>query len=115
MEVHVTEIIISIAPALPLGMARALWAMLEWSVPITDILEEVNLVLFCEQGSPNRMYRCVTPSLWNRIRELLYLRRIFELQYFVVKTALAFKELEVLHVGFTSPEIEIANFKITPD
>jgi len=33
----------------------------------------------------------------------------------MVKFVLAFKELEVLHVGFSSPEIEIANFKITLD
>lgn len=39
-----TEVVIGRTPTFPFDVVLALWAMLEWIMPITDILEEVNLV-----------------------------------------------------------------------
>lgn len=39
----------------------------------------------------------------------------FELQYLIVESAFTIKELEKLRVSFSAPEIEIADFEVTPD
>lgn len=64
------------------------------SVP--NVREKVNLILRCEQGSTDRVNGRVTPAL-------------------VVEAAGLVEVVEELAVGFASPEIKVANLKVTPD
>ena len=77
-------------------MRFSLWTMLERLVSVSDIIEEMNLVFPCEERGSDRVYRRVTPSL-------------------VVESALLVEILEELAICFTAPEVQIANFEVTPD
>lgn len=70
--------------------------MLEGFVPIPYILEEVDLILLREEGSAETVDRCISPPL-------------------VVEPTFRIEMLEVSCVSFTTPEVKISNFKITPD
>jgi len=70
--------------------------MLEWFMPISNIVEKVNLVLPCEQSSPDTMDRSIAPPL-------------------IVKATFFVEEVKEFRVCFAPPEVEIADLKVTPE
>lgn len=58
-----TKILTRVTPTLALGVCLALWAVLEWLVSVSDIVEEVDLVLSCEECRAYAVYWCVSPTL----------------------------------------------------
>ena len=65
-------------------------------VLVPDLAEEMDLVFGEEEPGSDRVHRRVAPAL-------------------VVEAALGVEEVEELAVTFSSPEIQVANFKVTPD
>jgi hypothetical protein len=64
---ELTEIGFSVTPAFPPPVHLLLWTMLEWLMPITYIIEEVNLILAGEKRCCNAVDRCITPALQMRL------------------------------------------------
>jgi biotin carboxylase len=62
-------------------------------MPVTDVLEKVDLVLAREQGRADRVHGGITPAL-------------------IIEPALLVEVVEELGVGFASPEIEVANLEV---
>jgi hypothetical protein len=58
--------------------------MLEGLMTVSDVVEEMDLILLREECSSNAVYGCISPSL-------------------VVKPALLIEEIEKFGVGFASP------------
>lgn len=58
-----TKVLLWVAPAFPTLVRIALWAVLEGFVTISDIIEEMNLVLLGKKCSTNAMDRCISPAL----------------------------------------------------
>lgn len=77
-------------------MLLALRAVLEGLVPVSNVAEEVDLVLVGEERSTNTVYGCVTPS-------------------FVVKATLRVEVVEELRVSLTTPEVQITDLEVAPD
>lgn len=69
--------------------------MCKWNMPVSDVFEEVNLLLLQQQAGGNRMHWRVAPSL-------------------VEKAAIPIQNLEEIGVGFRSQPVEVPNFKIRP-
>lgn len=44
-----TEIIVRVTRTAPLSPIRSLWTVLEWTMSVANVFEEVNLVLASEQ------------------------------------------------------------------
>ena len=57
------KVFIDVTPTLATGMSVALGAMLEGFMPVTNIIEEVELVFSSEQRRGDTMYWGVTPPL----------------------------------------------------
>lgn len=70
--------------------------MLEGFVSVTNFLEEVDLILPGEESSPNAVYGGVSPSL-------------------IVEATLLIEIVEIFAISFATPEVQISNFKVTPD
>lgn len=70
--------------------------MLERLMPVPNIVEEVNLVLLCEECCSNTVDRRIAPT-------------------FVVKATLLVKEIEKLLITFGSPQVKTADLKVAPD
>lgn len=77
-------------------MSIALWAMLERLVPVSNIVKEMNLVLFGEECCSNTVHRSIAPT-------------------FVVEATLPVKEIEELLITFGSPQVQITDFEVAPD
>ncbi len=97
-------------------MGIALWTVLERFVPVANVLEEVDLVFPSEQRGTDAMNRCISPSL----RKESWFSRFHAIRYavsthLVVEPALLVEEVKEFHVSLPSPEVQIANFEITPD
>jgi len=90
------EVVTLITPALALGMRSSLWAMLEGLMPITDIVEKVDLILVCKKSCADAVNWGVSPAL-------------------IVEPALGVKMLEELHVRLATPESQVTNLKVTPE
>lgn len=92
---------------------------LEFDRVLTNIIEEVDLLLLCEECSTNTMHRCIAPSLKEMTNDRLALHTITKTirrgPYLIVETTLLIKEVEELAVCFASPEIQVTNLKVTPD
>lgn len=84
-------------------------------VLISDILEEVDLVFALEEPSSNAMHYGISPAL--KILPLAPLKPRPEVDgaYLVVEPSRGFEMVKVLRVRFTSPEVHIGNFEITPN
>ena len=85
-----------IAPALASPVGVPLRTVLEGLVPVSDITEEVDLILVCEESSSDAVDGGITPS-------------------FVVKATLVVEEFKELRVRLVAPEVEIANLEVRPD
>jgi hypothetical protein len=79
-----TKVLLLVAPTFPAFVSVALRAMLEGLVTISDVVEEMYLILLGEECSSNAMYGCISPS-------------------FIVKPTLLVKEIEEFRVGFAPP------------
>jgi hypothetical protein len=77
-------------------MKVALRTVLERFMSITNLFEEVNLILPGEERSPKAVNRGISPA-------------------FVVEATLLVKMFEVLCVSLPTPEVKISDLKITPD
>lgn len=67
----------------------------EGNVVVSNIVEEVNLLLFQHQTGGNRVDRCITPTL-------------------VEETAILIKGFKVVDVSLGAEPVEAANFKVGP-
>ena len=65
-------------------------------MPISDVAEEVDLVLASEERSTNTMHGRVAPPL-------------------VIKPPFLVEVVEILCVRFPTPEVEVADLEIGPD
>ena len=65
-------------------------------MPVPDIREEVELVFGCKQSSTDRVNGGITPS-------------------FIVKATGLVEMVEEFAVRLSSPEVEVADFKVGPD
>lgn len=63
---------------------------------VADILEEMNLVLACEERGTDTVNGCVAPT-------------------FIVEAAFLIKVVEELRIRLTSPEVKVADLKVAPD
>jgi hypothetical protein len=77
-------------------MKVALRAMLEGFMSVTNLFEEVNLILPGEERSSKAVNGSISPA-------------------FVVEATLLVKMLEVLCVSLPAPEVKISDLEITPD
>ena len=85
-----------VAPALPSLVRFTLWAVLEGFVSISDIVEEVDLILASEQCRADGVHGRIAPSL-------------------VVKSSCLVQVIEEIHVRLRPPEVEVTEFKVGPD
>jgi hypothetical protein len=60
---ELTEIDFRVTRTFPLPVCLLLWTVLEWLMPITYIIEEVNLILAGEKSRSEAMDGCITPAL----------------------------------------------------
>lgn len=91
-----TKVLVNVAPALSARVRISLWAVLERIVLITNIVEEMDLVLFRKQRCADAMHWCISPPL-------------------IVETTLLIEEIKEFHVSFATPEVEVTDLKVTPD
>ena len=77
-------------------MSITLRAMLEWLMPVPNIVEEINLVLLREECRSNTVDRSITPT-------------------FIVEATLLVKEIEKLLITFGSPQVKITDLEVAPD
>ena len=78
MKGLLTEVVLRIARAFPNRPIGAIWAMRKEVVLISNILEEVNLILALEESSGNAVYYCVSPTLEKPALAILESRRWVE-------------------------------------
>jgi hypothetical protein len=77
-------------------MRNSLWAMLERLMSVSDIVEEVYLILPSKKCRTYAVYGRVTPAL-------------------VIEATLFVEVLEELGVGFAPPEVHVGDLEITPE
>lgn len=70
-------------------------AVSEWYVVVSNVVEEVKLLLLQKETSCDRVYRGITPAL-------------------VEETAILIKRLEKVYVGLGSQPVEITDLKVRP-
>lgn len=63
---------------------------------VSDIVEEVYLILPSEKCCTYAVYRCVTPAL-------------------IVEATLFVEVVEELGVGFASPKVHVGDLEVTPE
>ena len=91
-------------------------------VSISDVIEEVDFLLWEEEGDCQRVYWCVTPPLPKKKKSTLTVsvttflgRRLGYGFYLVVKSASPFQIIHISGVRFSPPELHIRNLHVTPD
>lgn len=70
--------------------------MRERRVLVSNVLEKMQLILVCEEGRGDAVYRRIAPAL-------------------VVEPARLVEEVKEGGVGLAAPEVHVCDFKITPD
>lgn len=73
---------------------------------LTNVIEEVDLLLLCEERSTNTVYRSISPSLKETVIDTLVIRikrGAVYCSHLIVETALLIEEVEELAVCFASP------------
>lgn len=112
-EMH-TKILSRIAPTSSLLMRSSLWTVLVGIMPIPDVIEEVDLILPCEQCSADAMNRCISPTLFfpNEVGES---QRTNTRAHLIIKSALFIEVVKEFRICFTPPEVKISDFKVAPD
>lgn len=93
---QLTEILFLRAPTFTASMLLTLRAVLEWLVTVTNITEEVDLILMGKKRCTNTVDGRIAPSL-------------------IIKATLAIQVVEKLGVSLATPEVKISDFKVTPD
>ena len=83
------KVIVRVAPAVSSRVCIALRAVLERLVSISDIVEEVDLLLLGEKRSANGVHRRISPSL-------------------VVEPSGLFKVVEEVRIGLRAPESQVS-------
>ena len=84
-------------------------------VEVSNLVEEVDLIFPGEQRRANTVHRRVPPSLIKEMCHSRVLKKSAPLPHFIVEATLLIQKLHKLGVRFTSPEVEIANLKVTPN
>ena len=67
----------------------------EWNMPVSNIVEELDFLLFQQETGSNRMHRRVAPSL-------------------VEEAAILIQDFEEIRVGFRTQPTKAPNLKIGP-
>jgi hypothetical protein len=71
------------------------WAMREWDMVVSDIVEKMNLFFLQQNASRDRMNWCITPA-------------------FVEESTILVKCIEEIRVSLRSQPIEVTDFEIGP-
>jgi hypothetical protein len=79
-----TKVLLRVTPTFSTFVSVALWTVLEGFMSVSDVIEEMDLILLGEECSSNAMHGCISPSL-------------------VVKAALLIEKIKEFGVAFASP------------
>jgi hypothetical protein len=90
------KVVVGITPAVPPCMRVTLRTMLKRLVAISNVVEEVNLILPGEKGSTDRVDGRVAPS-------------------FIVEPSCFVEMVKVVEVCLRPPKVEVANLEVGPD
>ena len=109
-----TEVVLRITRAFPNRPIGAVRAMRKEVVLISNVLEEVNLVLALEESSGNTVNYGVSPTLKKSLSHTGIKTTRWD-AHLVVEPSRGVEVVKELRVRFASPKVHVSDFKITPN
>lgn len=84
---------------------------------VSNLVKEVDLIFACKQRGANAVHRRVAPTLLKETSNVRSapLKVSVLLAHLIVKSSLLIQKFDELRVCLTSPEVEVANLKVTPN